>query len=301
MKKKNIFQPKPVVTMLYLLPGIILFSFVFIFPIFFALYSGFFNFYSITNMEFVGWKHYLRIFNDKIFWTSFAHNMYLVFGCLVGQIGIAFLLANLINSRLIKIPGFYRIISFFPVTLAAIVTGFVWGMLYDYNYGLINVLLRNSGLGQYAQNWLGMNDLVMTFVNVPMIWQYVGLHLVIILAAMTSIDKEIIEVAELDGVSGFQRAVKIIAPMIKNTLIVCVVLCIAGNLRAFDHIYAMTGGGPGYSSMVMALYAYDISFNQMNLGYGSALSFGILVLGLVVVLSIRKILDYIGKEKGVEM
>jgi raffinose/stachyose/melibiose transport system permease protein len=107
--------------------------------------------------------------------------------------------------------------------------------------------------------------------------------MIILLSAITTIDKEIYEVAELDGAGAIRRAVHITLPLIKNTMLVCLTLCIAGNMKAFDHIYVMTAGGPGSASNVMAMYGYITSFVQSNMGYGSAISIGIFVLSLSII------------------
>ena len=100
---------------------------------------------------------------------------------------------------------------------------------------------------------------------------------------MTSIDPSIYEMAELDGATGIQKAVKITLPLIKGSIAVAVMLCIAGNMKIFDHIYVMTNGGPGTSSMVMALQVYKTTFIKNQFGYASAMSIGILVLSLGLV------------------
>ena len=139
----------------------------------------------------------------------------------------------------------------------------------------------------------------MLLIAIPLIWQFIGYYMVIILSAISSIDQEIFEVSELDGANAFQRAIYIVLPLIKNTLLVCVTLCIAGNMKAFDHIYVMTSGGPGNSSMVMALYGYKVSFGQQNMGYGSAISIGIFVLSLIVILGSQALVGHLSKDKEV--
>lgn len=121
--------------------------------------------------------------------------------------------------------------------------------------------------------------------------------MIIILSAMSSVSQEIFEVAELDGANGIQRAIYIILPLIKNTLLVCLTLCIAGNMKAFDNIYVMTAGGPGYSSNVMAMYGYNVSFKQSNMGYGSAISIGIFVLSLLVIGGSQLVINKITNKK----
>ena len=103
--------------------------------------------------------------------------------------------------------------------------------------------------------------------------------------------------AEIDGAAGWKKAWYITFPLVKNALLVCVTLCIAGNMKAFDHIYVMTAGGPGTTTNVLAMYAYNTSFITYRMGYGSAMSIGILVVSLVLVGSTRLLIGKISKEK----
>jgi len=121
------------------------------------------------------------------------------------------------------------------------------------------------------------------------------MYLLILLAAMTSISPEVLEMAEIDGANGFQRAFRITFPLIKNTMIICLMLCISGNMKVFDHIYVMTRGGPGYSSYVMAMYAYFTSFVEGKMGYGSTVSIMILILSFVIVAGSRGLLIKLSK------
>ena len=117
------------------------------------------------------------------------------------------------------------------------------------------------------------------------------------LSAISSISTEIFESAEIDGANGIQSALYITLPLIKNTMLVCITLCIAGNMKAFDNIYVMTKGGPGTSSMVMAMYGYQVSFNQSNMGYGSCISVGIFVLSLLVIGGAQGLIKRLTREK----
>jgi raffinose/stachyose/melibiose transport system permease protein len=280
----------------YLLPSLIVFLFVVVSPIFAAGYYSTFKWPGGRRMSPVGIQNYLDMFRDSIFWHSFANNIYITVFCLVGQIGFAFLFASLLNTKDLKAKSFHRVVSYFPVTLSAVVVGFVWTMIYDYNYGILNFLLRLAGGEESGHRWLSDPSTIMTVVSIPLIWQYIGMYLVIILAAMTSIPSEVLEMAQIDGAGGFKRAVHIVLPLIRSPLIICVMLCISGNMRVFDHIYAMTRGGPGYASSVMAQYAYNVSFMQVNMGYGSTLSIGILIISMVLVTSSRSLLMWLSRK-----
>ena len=118
--------------------------------------------------------------------------------------------------------------------------------------------------------------------------------MIIFLAAFSSLDRDIFDMAEIDGANGWTLATKITLPLLKKTIIVCMMLCISGNMKAFDHIYSMTAGGPGTSSMVMAMYAYKTAILNSRIGYGMAMSIGILILSLAIILVSRALLQRIG-------
>lgn len=285
---------------LYLLPSLAVFLFVAIVPIFTAIYYSTFYWPGGQKMTQIGLENYRAMLEDPIFWSSFRNNIYLTVFCLIGQIGLAFLFASLLNTKGLKLKGLHRAVSYFPVTLSAVVVGFVWSMIYDYNYGILNLLLEKVGRSDLVRVWLSDPATIMPVVSIPLVWQYIGMYLVIILASMTAISTEVLEMAEIDGAGGFQRAIHITLPLIRNTLIICVMLCISGNMRAFDHIYAMTRGGPGYASSVMAMYSYNVSFMQVNMGYGSTLSIGILVLSMTLVISARMLLQRMSRKTALE-
>lgn len=262
---------------------VVIFVFAVFVPLVTALVYSFFQWKGGPVKTFNGLTNYITLFKDSTFWLSFRHNIFLVLVCIIGQIGIAFIFVLMINSKLVKLKGIHRTFGFFPSTVAAVSIGFIWKMIYDYNRGLINWFLDKIGRGDLAQVWLNNESLVMLLVAIPLVWQWIGYYMVILLSAISSIDQEIFEVAELDGANAVQRAVYIVLPLVKNTILVCVTLCIAGNMKAFDNIYVMTSGGPGTASMVMAMYGYQVSFSQQNMGYGSAISVGIFVLSLLVI------------------
>ena len=284
-------QPRPLVMTAYMLPSFLVYFGMLIVPLIMAVTFSFYKFSNIKNLRFVGLDNYKTLFADKYVWMSLQNNLFLIAVCLVGQIGIAFVLACFLNSRFIRFVGLHRTVMYFPVTLSAVVVGYIWSMVFDYDYGVIAYFMRALGYADAVKPWLGQSDTVMFFVCIPLIWQYIGFHLVIILSAMTSIDKSIYEMAEIDGASGFRKAISITLPLIKSTLSVCVMLCISANMKVFDHIIAMTNGGPGYASSVLAVYTYKISFTEMNLGYGSALSVCIFVVTAAIFLLSRLILS----------
>lgn len=276
-------RPPLKVIFMYLLIPLALYIFAVFIPLLTAAFYSLFEWKGGPNKSFIGVANYIALIKDEIFWLSFSHNLYLILLCVIGQVGIAFIFVMMINTRFVKLKGIHRTFGFFPSTIAAVYVGFIWIMVYDSRRGLLNFFLELIGRKDLTQVWLNNPNLVMTLVAIPLIWQYIGYYMLILLSATSAIDKEIYESAELDGASSLQKSIYIVLPMIKNTIFVCLVLCVSGNMKAFDNIYVMTAGGPGNNSMVMAMYGYKISFSQGNMGYGSAISVGIFVLGLLVV------------------
>lgn len=278
-------KPKWYTVMLYLLIPVVAFLFTVFYPLVRAVIYSFYEWKSGPYMTFNGVTNYIQLFNDGIFWESFGHNIYLIIVCIIGQLGFAFVLVMFANSKLTRAKGIHRTFGFFPSTISAVCIGMIWNILYLQD-GVLNILLSKMGLisGTWVNwpNWLGDGNVMLT-VSIPLVWQYIGYYMVIMFSAIAGIDTEIFESAEIDGANGFQRAIYITLPLIKNTMLVCLTLCIAGNMKAFDNIYVMTSGGPGTKTMVMAMYGYNTSFRDSNLGYGSAISVAIFVLSLLVI------------------
>lgn len=293
----NAIRPKNRTIFMYLLIPVAMFIFTVFVPLVTALLYSFYEWKGGPQKTFTGLQNYITLFHDSTFWQAFGHNIYLVIVCIIGQIGIAFVLVMMVNSKLTKLKGMHRTFGFFPSTISAVCLGLIWNMIYHNQYGLINWFLRTIGREDLCQVWLNNTDLVMLLVSIPLIWQYIGYYMVIMLSAIAGIDTEIFESAEIDGANGFQRALYITLPLIKNTMLVCITLCVAGNMKAFDNIFVMTKGGPGTASMVMAMYGYQISFNQSNMGYGSCISVGIFVLSLLVIGGAQGIVKLISREK----
>lgn len=293
-------KPKARTIALYLCIPVIWYVFSVFVPLVTAVFYSFFEWKGGPNKTFIGIENYITLLKDGTFWESFGHNIYLVVACIIGQVGIAFIFVLILNSKLVKLKGIHRTFGFFPSTISAVCIGFIGMMIYDYKRGILNWVLEATGHADKVQVWLNNPKLVMFLVAIPLVWQYIGYYMVILLSAIASVDTEIFESAEIDGASAFQKAIHITLPLIKNTLLVCITLCVAGNMKAFDHIYTMTEGGPGTSSMVMAMYGYKISFAQMNMGYGSAVSVGIFIVSLIVIGGSQKLVNWLMRDKGVE-
>ncbi len=279
-------------TMIGLLaPGIVIYLFVIIVPLFTALGYSFTNWMGGLEKNFIGLKNYSILLKDEVFWSSLKHNLLIVFLTVIIQMSLAFLLTVLFMSKAMRLKEFHRTIIFLPVVLSAVVVGFIWQMIYSNDYGLLNALLRSLGFENLIYPWLDDPKRVIFSVTVPLIWQYLGVPLIIFMSAVQGISKDIYEVCELDGVRGIKKAMYITFPLIYDTIKVAIMLSISSNMLVFSHIYVMTGGGPGTSSMVLAQYAYNTSFNSMQLGYGSSIAIGIFIISFGIVIIFKKLAE----------
>lgn len=272
-----------------LLPALLIYLVFAILPILQSFYYSFMEWDGFSEMRFIGLGNFVALFQDPLFWNSVKNNIYVVLASVFGQVPIALFLALLLNRKLKGIKIF-RTIGFLPVVLSTVVISLTWSLIYNSESGLINELLRGVGLGSLAQNWLGDTKLSMIAVLVTVIWQFVGLYLIIFLAALQNVPEEVLEAAKIDGASEWVTTWKVTVPMIWETIIVAVILCISGSLKTFDLIYVMTHGGPAHSTEVMALYMFNETFDKLQYGYGSAVSVIIFFFSLILIYTVTKLL-----------
>ena len=178
---------KKILVALYLAIPLIIYVFSVFVPLVTALFNSFYDWKGGPQKTFNGIQNYIQLFQDKTFWQSFGHNIFLVLFCLVGQVGIAFIFVLMIDSKLVKLKGVHRTFGFFPSTISAVCVGFIWTMIYDYNRGILNWFLNKIGQGDATKVWLNEPGLVMLLVSIPLVWQYIGYYMVILLSGISAI------------------------------------------------------------------------------------------------------------------
>lgn len=291
MQRENSFKISKFGLLGLLGPSLAIYTFVMIIPLLLSFYYSLTDWLGGPTKNFVGLHNYALLLKDELFWHSFRNNIIILLLTLVIQMGLAFLLTTLFMSKLLRLKELHRTIIFFPVVLSAVVVGFVWQMMYSHDYGILNALLRVVGLDSLIRPWLDDPKIVIYSVTVPLIWQFLGIPLMIFISAVHGIPKDIYETSELDGCTGFKKARYITFPLIYDTIKVVMMLSISSNMLVFSHIYVMTGGGPGTSSMVLAQYAYKTSFSSMQLGYGSTITIGMFILSFGIVLLFKRLAE----------
>jgi raffinose/stachyose/melibiose transport system permease protein len=272
----------------YFVVPLLLYIFIVIIPLINSIYYSLNATFSY-NLTWTGLNNYIMLIHDRIFWLSLKNNFYIILISLFFQIIPAFIIMVMIASRYVYKSKFVQSVFFFPCVISPLIIAYVWQIMYDTQTGLINKLLTAVGLGSLQQNWLSDPKIIMLSIAIPLAWQYIGYYIVILFAGFSNIDKDILEVAEIDGANGIKKAFYIILPLMKTTINVAVLICITGGIKIFDQIFALTGGGPGYASEVLSMYTYTISFSEGNYGYGSAISISMLLISLVIILIFSKV------------
>lgn len=263
---------------IFLLPALVLFLTIIIVPIFMSVTYSLTEWDGIGKKVFTGFDNYKELFltNSDGFWRAVKNSLIFAAGSVFVQLPISLILA-LILARGVKGERFYVSVYFIPVLISTVVIGQLWMKIYNPQYGLLNTVLRSMGLEQLTGNWLGDTKKVIFAVIVPVLWQYIGYHMLLMYASVRSISEEIFEAARIDGANGIQTALHITIPLMKPILKVCVTFAVVGSLKNFDLVYVMTGGGPAGVSQLPSTLMVETIFSRNMYGYGSSMAIFIIL------------------------
>lgn len=258
---------------LFFIPGLILYSIFFLYPTVSALFYSFTNWDGLgETYSFVGIDNYLRAFTgDSIFLKTVGNNLQFMLFVVIGQTIVALIFAIFLVKNT-KVNIFFRALFFFPTILSSVSVAFIWSFIYDPTLGILNELFDAIGLGFLQQNWLGDAEIAIYSLAVTQVWFHAGQMLIIFVAGLQSIPGELYEVAKIEGAGTWQTFRKVTWPLLAPSATIVVAYTTIQSFKAFDLVFAMTGGGPNYSTEIIATYIYEIAFRNYNFGYASAIS-----------------------------
>lgn len=227
------------------------------------------------------WANYAALFSDPKLLTALINTVILTICTIVFQVGIALVLALLVDS--IKVGAkLFRTLYFFPIVISATALGLMFNLIFLYPSGMVNQLLTGLGVISEAVDWKDPAHFRFTMLA-PVMWQYVGFYFVILVTGLNNIPADLYEAAALDGCTGLKRVRYITLPMLRNVLCTCLVLAVTGALKVFDLPWVMFGAGmPQNQGWLTGTYMYDQTFNRGNVDYGSTIAILIVVLGVVL-------------------
>jgi len=270
---------------LFLAPTVILLFAFLLYPLIQSVYYSFTDWYNFSNKKtFIGLDNYRQLAEDPVVGIALRNTLILTVGAIVLQAGGGLALALLTDSvkRGFK---FFRTVYFFPIVISGTAIGLMFSIIYNYDYGLLNAIMRTLGLPE--QVWLTEHSSIY-LVLIPILWQYVGFYFVIFLTGISKIPEDIYESAQLDGITGIQKALKITIPLLRDVIASCLTLATAGALKVFDVVYIVTKGGPMNSSELLSTYMYDKAFNGQNVGYASTIVIAMMLLGILITVLLNK-------------
>ena len=274
---------------LFLLPAVILFVGIIILPILMSTYYSLHDWDGMSDMKFIGLDNYIELFTNKTVnfpQALFNAVIYMLASVLI-QLPFSLLLALLLAKGRRGSRTFLSV-YFIPVLLSTVVIGQLWLKIYNPDYGLINMGLSAVGLDSWTTAWLGNRDTALIAAFIPTLWQFTGYHMLLMYAGVQGVPNEIKEAALIDGASESQINRKIIIPMIKPVLRVCLIISVTGSLKIFDMIYILTGGGPARATEVPSTLLYSRMFLRNQYGLGSAIAVLLIILCMVLAIVIRK-------------
>lgn len=277
-------QRRLLLTSFLAIPTLLLIVFV-IYPTVKLIYLSFTDWDGISNnMRFIGLKNYFLVFERKDIWNSLKNNnlyflIHLVF------IPIEMYLAVLLD-RYIKKSEFFKTVIFMPYIINGVAIAYMFSFLYNSEDGILNAVLALFNISKVR--WLSDPALVNYSLVAVSLWRYTSIHIVLFLAGLQSINKDMLEAALIDGASVFQQFIKIIVPNMKSILSIILFLNVRGALMVFDIPFVMTSGGPGNSSMTFALHTVKTAFEFSNFGLACAMAI-VLIIAIIIISLVQNI------------
>lgn len=295
---KKVLENKKAIVV-FLAPALIIYLVFAIYPIIMSVYYSLLDWNGIGDGVFVGLKNYIDLFvnNSDGFLAAVKNSFILAFLSVFVQLPLSLILALLITHPKVKGERIYRTIYFMPAIISTVIIAELWKKIYHPEYGLLNSLLKAMGLGQYANEWLGSTGTALMAVFIPIVWQYIGNHMLMMYSAAKGIPEDMLEAARIDGASHFKTCIHVIIPQIKDMIMVCVIFAIVGSLKVFDLVYIMTNGGPVHSTEVPGTLMYQMIFMNNKYGYGSAMAIFIVVECILFTIAAKLLINRLfGKE-----
>ncbi len=260
----------------FLFPSLVILTLIIIVPIIMSSYYSLLKWDGFGKGEFVGLKNYFNLFKDKAFLMSVRNSLVFAVTSVFIQLPFSLLLA-LVLSKGVRFERFFVTVYFIPVIISTVVIGQLWMKIYHPEYGVLNMFLRAVGLGKFAKEWLGSTETALGASVVPVLWQYIGYHMLLMYAGIKSLPAELFEAAKIDGATWAKTCRYITIPLLKPILKVSITFAVVGSLKVFDLVYVLTRGGPARASEVTSTLMVETIFKSNKYGYGSAMAIFVIV------------------------
>ena len=273
------------VAYLFLLPSMIILGTFLIYPLFASIWYSFHEYNVVHPARWIGLANYQKLLTDDVFKNAFRNTLIYSAGVIPGLVLLSLFMALLVNR-----PGkgitFFRVAFYIPVITSIVVVGIVWKWMY-FEDGIINSLLRALHLISRPLPFLSNPNIALYAIIVVTIWKASGYYMVLYLAGLQSLAKELDEAAIIDGANQWQRLWYITLPLLRPTITLVTVIASIGAMKVFGEIYVMTSGGPADRTTTLVYYVYKQAFTFLNMGYASAVA--VVLFLFLIVLSVASI------------
>ncbi len=269
---------------MFLLPYGVLFTVFVLAPVIYGFVISLHKWYILSpHPRFVGVANYAAVARDDLFWTAIRNTAYFVLLTVPLGNALSLLLAVALNQNY-RGTTLYKVAFYLPVLTSVSVVAILWRWLLNTDFGLLNYYLERAGAaahaaapavfsGNWSMNWLGSPRMAMPSIALLSIWWGAGGNMLIYLAGLKNVPRELLEAAEIDGATPTQRFWAVTWPLLKPTTLFCLVMSVIGSSQVFGQTYMLTGGGPYYSTLTAILYMYQQGFGLYQLGYASAVAY----------------------------
>lgn len=271
-------------SLIYVVPAALITTVFVYYPLLLNFIYSFYEFSAISpGKVYVGWSNFKELLHDEAALISLVNNVKYVLISVFFQVILSFIIAAILEDRFFrKVSPFLRVLYFVPVLLSVTIVAFIFQFFYDPVNGLINQSLAAVGLDSWRQPWLGSSDTAIYAVIAISQWQSMGYTALLFIVSLQTIPKDLYEASSLDGASKMQQFLHITVPQSKEIILVVLIVTVAQSFTVFGEPYILTGGGPGYSSSVLATYLYENAFNQDRMGYASSIAVVVFFLTMAV-------------------
>lgn len=257
--------------LMFVLPAMFFYTLFVIYPLFDSLRLSFYSWRGVGEKVFVGLRNYRDMFTggfSKEVFNAFFHNVYFFVLASAFELGLGFLIALLLASK-IKGAKIFRTVVYLPNMIPLVMVGFMWSLFLHPQIGLVNQFLKLVGLGSLARPWLGDPNLALTTIIMVNVWRNLGFYVLVILASILNISPDLIEAAYIDGANNWKISWKIIFPLTVPTFRTLLILLFIGSFNVFDMIYALEGvqAGPFRSTDVLGTVFYRTAFGGLGSAY----------------------------------
>lgn len=253
-----------------MLPTIIIFGIFMIYPILDSIYLSLLDF-SGGKYTFVGLANYIQLFKDPVFYKSLGNTIFYLIIQVPVMIGLALLIAVLVEQKFIRGRGFFRMSVFLPTVTSLVAYALIFKVLFNTENGLINYVVQLFG-GEKIQ-WIYSAWPARFSIIISITWRWVGYNMIILLAGIQSIPEDLYESANIDGANFWQKLFYITIPMIKPIILFTTITSTIGTLQLFDETFILTQGGPDNATITLGHYLYLNGFKYLKYGFASALGY----------------------------